>query len=67
VVDRVSLITMLVVLGVIVWFDWLCLSDLARSRSVRYLTRQQWALVILAIFPIGGVLYLTYGRARFTR
>ena len=66
-VDRVSLITMLVVLGVIVWFDWLCLSDLARNRTVRYLTRQQWALVILAIFPIGGVLYLTYGRARFTR
>ena len=66
-VDRVSLITMLVVLGVIVWFDWLCLSDLARTRTVRYLTRQQWALVILAIFPIGGVLYLTYGRARFTR
>jgi len=67
VVDRVSLITILVVLAVIVWFDWLCLSDLARSRSVRYLTRQQWALVILAIFPIGGVLYLTYGRARWTR
>ena len=66
-VDRVSLITILVVLGVIVWFDWLCLSDLARSPSVRYLTRQQWALVILATFPIGGVLYLTYGRARWTR
>jgi len=67
VVDRVSLITILVVLAVIVWFDWLCLSDLARARTVRYLTRQQWALVILAIFPIGGVLYLTYGRARWTR
>lgn len=66
-VDRVSLITILVVLAVIVWFDWLCLSDLARTRYVRYLTRQQWALVILAIFPIGGVLYLTYGRARWTR
>ena len=66
-VDRVSLITMLVVLGVIVWFDWLCLSDLARNRTVRCLTRQQWALVILATFPVGGVLYLTYGRARFTR
>jgi hypothetical protein len=67
VVDRVSLITILVVLGAVVWFDWLCLSDLARNRYVRYLTRQQWALVILATFPIGGVLYLTYGRARWTR
>ena len=66
-VDRVSLITILVVLGVIVWFDWLCLSDLARNRYVRYLTRQQWALVILASFPVGGVLYLTYGRTGRTR
>jgi hypothetical protein len=64
VVDRVSLITIVVVLGVVVWFDWLCLSDLAANPRVRYLTRQQWALVIVATFPIGGVLYLSYGKVR---
>ena len=62
--DRVSLITIVVVLGVVVWFDWLCLSDLAANPRVRYLTRQQWALVIVATFPIGGVLYLSYGEVR---
>lgn len=66
-VDRVSLITIVVVLAAVVWFDWMCLSDLARAPYVRYLTRQQWALVILATFPIGGVLYLTYGRTGRTR
>jgi hypothetical protein len=57
-----GLITGIVLLGVVAWFDAYCLSDLAKARHVRYLTRQAWALLILLTFPIGGMLYLTYGR-----
>ena len=56
--------TILVVLAVVVWFDWICLADIARARHVNYLTRQAWALLVVITFPIGGVLYLTYGKVR---
>ncbi len=61
---RVQLLTLVVLLGAMVLFDGYCLSDLAQSRDVRFLTRQAWALLILIAFPIGGVLYLGYGRVR---
>jgi hypothetical protein len=61
---RVQLLTILVLLVAMVWFDGYCLADLARARYVRYLTRQAWALLIVATFPVGGMLYLGYGRPR---
>jgi hypothetical protein len=64
VTNQVALITVLVLLAIVVWFDWLCLADLARARYVRHLSRGAWAVVIVATFPLGGVLYLTYGRVR---
>jgi hypothetical protein len=64
VTNQVALITILVVLAVVVWFDWLGLADLASARYVRYLSRGAWAVVIVSTFPLGGVLYLTYGRVR---
>jgi hypothetical protein len=46
-------------------FDVYCLVDLIRARSVRYLPRILWAVVILVITaPVGGVLYLFLGRDR---
>jgi hypothetical protein len=45
-----------------VWFDWYCLSDLAKADRVWYLPRGAWAILVIAIFPLGGLAYLTYGR-----
>jgi hypothetical protein len=41
-----------------------CLADLAEARAVRYLPRETWRLLILIWIPIGGMLYLMYGRVR---
>jgi hypothetical protein len=52
------------VLGLVAWFDARLLTDLARTpeRNLRYLTRVQWAVVIIASFPIGPILYLAYAK-----
>jgi len=44
--------------------DIYCLADLARVRSVRYLPKVIWALIILCSFPAGALLYLFLGRDR---
>jgi hypothetical protein len=50
---------------VAIGFDAYCLMNLVRSRSVRYLPKVVWAIVILFIsFPLGGLLYLFVGRDR---
>jgi hypothetical protein len=46
-------------------FDVYCLVDLIRVRSVRYLPKVLWAVVIVVVSaPVGGVLYLFLGRDR---
>jgi hypothetical protein len=52
------------ILAVVAWFDLRLLGDLARTsdRELRHFPRQTWALIILLSFPIGPVLYLTYGK-----
>jgi hypothetical protein len=57
-----QLATILVLVAVMVCFDWYCLADIAQARYVRNLTKQAWALLVVITFPIGGMLYLTYGR-----
>ena len=59
-----QLATIAILLIVVVWFDWICLADIARATYVRHLTKQAWAILVIATFPIGGVLYLTYGKVR---
>ena len=57
-------VTVVAVLGLVAWFDARLLTDLARTpdRDLRYLTRQQWAVVIVLSFPIGPFLYLAYAK-----
>jgi hypothetical protein len=57
-----GVLAMLAVLTVVVWFDLRCLADLNRSATPRLLTREAWALLILITFPVGGILYLMYGK-----
>ncbi len=60
----VAVLTALVILAVVVWFDARCLADLRRTgdRELRYFSRDTWALIIVVSFPVGPVLYLTYGK-----
>ena len=44
-------------------FDAYCLRDIVRATDVRYLRKWAWALICLAQMPLGGILYLTIGRA----
>ena len=46
--------------GVVVY----CLVDLARARQVRYLPKWAWVLVCPVSVPLGGIIYLTFGRVR---
>ncbi|MFF4771998.1 hypothetical protein [Microtetraspora fusca] len=45
-------------------FQVYCLTDLDRRGYVRLFSRETWRLVILVFIPLGGLLYLTYGKAR---
>jgi hypothetical protein len=60
----VVLITVVVIMSVVVWFDWRCLADLARTSDwdLRYFNRNIWALIIVLSFPIGPMLYLLYAK-----
>jgi hypothetical protein len=62
----VALITAVVILSVVVWFDSRCLADLAATRDydLRYFNRNAWALIIVLSFPVGPALYLMYGKGR---
>ncbi|WP_213455962.1 hypothetical protein [Rhizomonospora bruguierae] len=61
---RITLITVVLVLSAIVWFDRRVLADLAHTsdRELRYFDRRTWAFIIVLPFPIGPMLYLVYGR-----
>ena len=45
---------------VVVWVGW-CWWDIAH-RPVRHLPRWAWALICLMSVPVGGILYLVFGR-----
>jgi hypothetical protein len=60
----VILITVVVLMSFVVWFDRRCLADLAHTsdRQLRYFNRQTWALIIVLSFPVGPMLYLRYAK-----
>jgi ABC-2 type transport system ATP-binding protein len=42
-----------------------CLADLIRARSVRYLPKPAWALIIVLVSaPFGALAYLVFGKDR---
>jgi hypothetical protein len=56
---------LLLVFAVAVWFAGSCLRDLARTpdHQLRVLTKPLWAILIVVTIPIGGLLYLRYGKS----
>ncbi|HEX6497907.1 MAG TPA: PLDc N-terminal domain-containing protein [Micromonosporaceae bacterium] len=49
---------------VIATFEGYCLVDCARAEQVRYVNQWTWALIMLITMPLGGILYLVYGKVR---
>jgi len=44
-------------------FAIFCLSDLFRQPAVKYLPRWLWAVICVVSIPLGGIIYLSIGRA----
>jgi hypothetical protein len=59
-----QLIPILLLVAVAVWFEARCLIDLAHADRVRNLSREAWALLMVITIPLGGILYLMYGKER---
>jgi hypothetical protein len=41
-----------------------CLVDLKRADRVRFLPKWVWAIICVISIPLGGIVYLLFGRAR---
>jgi hypothetical protein len=68
-VDALTLTVIAVVAAALVVgvrFEVFCFRQLAATRDdeLRYLTRPGWIVVIAFSIPVGGILFLYYGRAR---
>ena len=60
----VTIVLVVAVFGLALWFAGSCLADLARTPEdqLRVFPRLAWAVLIVVTIPLGGVLYLLYGR-----
>jgi len=52
----------LVAIAGVLRFEIFCLNDILHAEYVRGLTRQAWIVLCVLMIPIGGILYLLYGR-----
>jgi hypothetical protein len=49
---------------VLVAFQVYCLLDLYRANQVRYFPKWLWVIICFLSVPIGGIVYLVFGRER---
>jgi hypothetical protein len=54
----------LLLLLVAAGFEAYCLVDCARAEHVRLSPKMAWALLMVVTMPLGGILYLVYGKPR---
>lgn len=59
---RVEVAALLPIVLVCVGFVAWCLIDLIRRPRVRHLPKWAWALICVASIPLGGLVYLLFGR-----
>jgi len=55
-------VAVLVAIAGVLLFEIFCLNDILHAEYVRGLTRQAWIVLCVLMIPIGGILYLLYGR-----
>lgn len=53
----------IIVIGLV--FVIFCEVDVFRRPRVRYLPRWLWAIICLISVPLGGILYLVFGRVEY--
>ncbi|HET8523879.1 MAG TPA: PLDc N-terminal domain-containing protein [Thermomicrobiales bacterium] len=60
-----SIVAALIPLVIVaVAFEIYCLVDLYRAEHVRYFPKWLWAVICLLSIPLGGIVYLIFGRER---
>ncbi|MFI6055874.1 PLDc N-terminal domain-containing protein [Streptomyces violascens] len=64
--DGLPIAAILPLLLVGVAFLGYCLYDLAHQPKTRYLPKPVWAVITVISIPLGGVLYLLFGRSTST-
>ena len=57
-------VAIVVVVALMIRFDALLLKDLAQTPDdqLQLLTRKGWMVAIVAAFPLGPLVYMTYGK-----
>jgi hypothetical protein len=63
-VVAVAVVAVVVIAALMIRFDALLLKDLARTPDdqLQFLTRKGWMVAIVAAFPLGPLVYMTYGK-----
>lgn len=63
-VIAVAALAVVVVVALMIRFDSLLLKDLAQTPDdqLQFLTRKGWVVAIVAAFPLGPLIYVTYGK-----
>jgi hypothetical protein len=56
------IVAVLVAIVGVLRFEMFCLDDILHAGYVRGLTRPAWIVLCVLMIPIGGILYLFYGR-----
>ncbi|WP_158675709.1 PLDc N-terminal domain-containing protein [Nocardia stercoris] len=60
--SNVSLAALIPVLVLEVAFVAYCWTSIYRVRATKFLPKAVWALLVLLVMPIGGIVYLVCGR-----
>jgi hypothetical protein len=63
-VDRTWVIALAPLIVVAVAFVAYCIADIVRAERVRHLPKWAWAIICVGSVPLGGVLYLVFGKER---
>lgn len=61
-----AVVVVIAAVAAVARFEFFCLDDLAKTSDyeLRYLPRPGWIAVIVLSIPLGGILYLYYGKVR---
>jgi hypothetical protein len=59
---ELEILAVLGAIACIVRFEVFCLNDVLHAPYVRTLSREAWVALCVVMIPIGGILYLRYGR-----
>jgi hypothetical protein len=59
---EVTILAVLVAIAGVLRFEVFCLDDVLHAPYVRTLPREAWIALCVLLIPLGGLLYLLYGR-----